>query len=538
MPNPVTPIRPPSADEHARTETERKQGLFAWADRVLAVLGLTAKVANANTLDELRRITFDDADASEMDLAIRDALHPAPATGRKQADFVGMNEGMLKRLLKTRFRELKKQREATLLGGQSGGQTAGGSQSTYIWTADLKYDDEGGVRPILHNLILFLCHHQKWRGVLGFDEFNCRVVIRQRPPWGEVAPDTLWNDHHETSTRRWFQTEDINPNLGDVGRAVQAAARAASFHPVRAYFDGLVWDGTPRLDAWVITYFHADDSDYVRAVGPRWLISSVARIYLPGCQADHTLVLEGPQGRFKSQALRALVKNQSWFTDRLSHIGSKDAAIEITGIQIAELAEMDALTKAASSTSKAYLTRQDDRFRPPYGRHTINLRRQCVFAATINPPVGGYLKDSTGNRRFWPVVCQGRIDLAGLKRDRDQLWAEAVARYRADAPWWLETDELEALATAEQKLRFKLDPWQAIVERWIGRRNEVGVSQVLKGALRVPAREQTQRAENRVASILTNLGFTRCRPRRNGKRPRLYVRENAPNQTPTARTTP
>ena len=168
-------------------------------------------------------------------------------------------------------------------------------------------------------------------------------------------------------------------------------------------------------------------------------------------------MLEGQQGRFKSQALRTLPKDQAWFTDRLSHIASKDAAIEIAGIQIVELAEMAALAKAASSTSKAYLTRQHDRFRPPYGKHTINLPRQCVFAATINPPAGGYLKDPTGARRFWPVASHGMIDCDALERDRDQLWAEAVARYRAGAKWWLETPELEALATTEQRLRYRSD---------------------------------------------------------------------------------
>ena len=204
---------------------------------------------------------------------------------------------------------------------------------------------------------------------------------------------------------------------------------------MRDYFGGLVWDGTSRLDQWLVTYFHAEPTEYVLAVGPRWLISSVARIYQPGCQADHVLILEGPQGKQKSQALRTLPNDEFWFTDRLSHIGSKDAAIEIAGIQIVELAEMDALTKAASSTSKSFLTRRHDRFRPPWGKHPITLPRQCIFAATINPPAGGYLKDPTGARRFWPVSCHGMIDRDGIERDRDQLWAEAVARYRAGAKW-------------------------------------------------------------------------------------------------------
>jgi predicted P-loop ATPase len=176
---------------------------------------------------------------------------------------------------------------------------------------------------------------------------------------------------------------------------------------VRDYFDSLIWDGTPRLETWLIVYFHADDSQCIRAISPRFLISSVARIYRPGCKVDYVLVLEGPQGKQKSEALRALAKDETWFTDRLSHVASKDVMLEIAGVQLIEIAEMDALIKATSSATKSFLTRRRDRFRPPWGKHAINLPRQCVFAATINLPEGnGYLRDPTGARRFWPVACR------------------------------------------------------------------------------------------------------------------------------------
>lgn len=504
MPDNLIPFRPPDADEHARAETERKQHLFDWADRVLAELGLTDRVRQAGTVDELRRVTFD-ANAADIVLAIRDALHPA--RGRKAAHFAGMNEGGLKKILKLRFRVLKEARETELRNGQ----TTAGSQSTHDWTAELKLDDQGGVRPILHNLILLLTHHAKWKGVVGYDEFSARVIIRKRPPFGDVPPDTPWSDHFETLTRKWFQTEDINANLGDVGRAVQAAARNNCFHPVREYLDQLVWDRTPRLDAWLVTYLHAEDTDYTRAIGPRWLISAVARIYQPSAQVDHMLVLEGPQGKLKSQALRALAIKDLWFTDRLSHLSSKDVAQEMAGVFLIELAELDAVMRAAASASKSFLTRRHDRFRPPYGKHPINWPRQCVFAGTINPPVGGYLKDPTGASRFWPVVCRGMIDRGGIERDCDQLWAEAVARYKADAKWWLETPALEALATAEQKARFKVDPWQPRVESWLGQRKRVRLSHVLSGALRIAVVNQSKTAQMRAANILTNLGFTKRR---------------------------
>jgi predicted P-loop ATPase len=518
MPSNLIPLRPPSAEEHTRAETTRKQRLFAWLDAVLKDLGLTQRMAQANTPDELRRVTFDPDDA---ELAIRDALRPE--SGTRADHFVGLNKAALKRLLKTRFEEKKREREAELRNGTG---AAGSRQSAYNWTDDLKLEDNGAVLPILHNQILFLRHHRKWVGVLAFDEFNARVVIRKRPPWGREAPEAPWTDHHETLTRTWFQQEDIKAVHGDVARAVQAAARDNPFHPLRDYFDALAWDGTPRLDAWLVTYFHADDTEYARAVGPRYLISGVARIYEPGCKVDHILVLEGPQGKQKSEALRTVAIKESWFTDRLSHVASKDAALETAGVFLIEIAEMDALTKATNSAIKSFITRRHDRFRPPYGKHPIRLPRQCVFAATINPPAGGYLKDPTGARRFWPVACHGMIDRDGLERDRDQLWAEAVARFKAGAKWWLETPALEALAAAEQEARFKGDVWQEPIARWLGRRMETSVAEVLKYALRIARREQTQRDENRVAKVLTNLGFTKYRARMGHERQNRYRREN------------
>jgi predicted P-loop ATPase len=506
---------PPDAEEHARAETERKQRLFAWADRLLQQLGLAERVSQANSFEELRKIAFD-ADAVEVGLAIRDVLHPI--SGPKADCFVGIREGGLKKILKNRFDELKRYREMGLRN-----HSAAGGRSAYDWTDDLKLDDKGGVRPLLTNLILFLREHPKFKGVLAHDEFNARVVIRKRPPWGEEAPDTPWTDHHESLVRVWFQGEDIYANQGDAARAVQAAARGNPFHPVRDYFDALVWDGTPRLDTWLSTYLHAEDTDYTRAIGPRFMISACARIYEPGCKVDHMIVLEGPQGRQKSEALRTLAGEQ-WFTDRLSHVASKDAALETAGVLLVEIAEMDALTKASNSAIKAFLTRRFDRFRPPGGKHPVRLPRQCVFAGTINPVVGGYLTDPTGARRIWPVACHGMIDREGIERDRDQIWAEAIARFKAGAVWWLETPELEALATSEQAARFKADVWKEPIEEWLHNRRDASISEVLEQVLGFAPREQTHSAEIRVANILTLLDFTRYRARRDGARQNRYWR--------------
>jgi len=505
-----------TAEEHARADTERNRRLFAWALVVLKQLGVDKAVAAAGTLEELHKIAFD-VESVEVILAIRDALHPA--SGRPEGHFRGLTERGLKQILRNRFAELKKQRLATL-------QQRQGRRKQSHWSDQLILNKNGKIVANLANLVLMLREALKWKGVLGYDEFAARVVIRKCPPWGEETADAPWTDQHETQARVWFQREaGINPSAGDVGRAVEAAARANVFHPVRLYFESLVWDGVPRAEFWLQRHLQVEDSEYVRAIGPRFLISGVARIFKPGCQVDHVLILEGPQGRYKSEALRRLAINDRWFADRLSHVGSKDAAIETAGVLLVEIAEMDALTKATSSAAKSFLTRRRDRFRPPYARHTVSLPRQCVFAATINPPAGGYLRDPTGSRRFWPVACRGMIDCDGLQQVRDQLWAEAVYAFKTGAKWWLDTPELEALATVEQAARFVVDAWEAPIREWLGDRSDVGVKEVLEHALGLSGKDCTQSAQNRVVKILTHLRFSRHRPRTSDGRKQRYQRD-------------
>jgi hypothetical protein len=246
------------ADEHAQADNDRKRRLFDWALDVLKILGLDKAVTRAASIAELRAITLD-LECTGITLAIRDALYPE--TGCRLDHFKGLREGSLKRILKNRFIELKSSREAKL---RRHTRTAG-----HDWTGDLILDDAGKIKPILANLVLILSHAPKWKGVLAFDEFAACVIIRARPPWGEEKPDTPWNDHHESQARIWFQKEQINPSAGDVGRAVQAAAKHNPYHPVRQHFDALRWDGVPRLETWPISYFHAADTPYIRAIGPR-----------------------------------------------------------------------------------------------------------------------------------------------------------------------------------------------------------------------------------------------------------------------------
>ena len=304
------------------------------------------------------------------------------------------------------------------------------------WSHKLRLDLAGQPERNEANVITALSCDEAFAGAIVFDEFRQEIVVTRPLPWdasGEPAPRP-WTDSDDVRAAEWLQRRELNVTPMTVSRSVGAVAHEITVHPVRDYLGALAWDGVPRIETWTCRYLGAEDTAFNRSVGALWLISAVARIFRPGVKADHMLVLEGPQGARKSTALKVLA-GEDWFTDELPDLGTKDAAMHMQGVWIIEIAELDAIGKAEVSRIKAFLTRTTDRFRPPYGRYTIEVPRQCVFAGTVNPDT--YLRDETGNRRFWPVRC-GTIDIDALARDRDQLWAEAVARFRAGAIWWIE----------------------------------------------------------------------------------------------------
>ena len=184
---------------------------------------------------------------------------------------------------------------------------------------------------------------------------------------------------------------------------------------------------------------------------------------------------------------------------------SKDAAVQLAGVWIIELAELDSLGRAESSTIKAFMSRQSDRYRPPYGKRAEDAPRQCVFAGSVN--LNEYLKDETGGRRFWPVKCGDKFDLAGLERDRDQLWAESMARYGEGSPWWIEETELVQAAAESQAERFDADPWQASIEYWLSGRRSATTDDILEYCISKARERWTQTDKNRVARCMAAIGW-------------------------------
>jgi predicted P-loop ATPase len=330
------------------------------------------------------------------------------------------------------------------------------------WRDHLIVNRDFSPKPLLANCITALRTAPEWAGVLGFNDMSLGAVLLKAAPWGEGAPGEEWTDHEDRLTADWLHHVGIYVSVEVAGQAVQAVARDRSFHPVKEYLDSLKWDGTKRIDGWLSLYLGAETDDYTAAVGARWLISAVARIYHPGAKVDCCLILEGPQGLKKSTALKTIAGK--WFTDQTEDLGSKDSLMQIRGVWIVELAELDSMSRGDVGQIKAFMSCSADRFRPPYGRRLIESPRQCVFAGSVNQ--SSYLRDETGGRRFWPVACT-RILIEELARDRDQLWAEAVVRYRAGSVWWLDSIELNQMAGREQSDRYEGDPWDDLIAPWL-----------------------------------------------------------------------
>jgi predicted P-loop ATPase len=356
----------------------------------------------------------------------------------------------------------------------------------------------GEVTNDLANVIAYLEHDPVYAGRIRYNEARQQIETLDGEDW------RLWRDTDDTDTAVWFQrAKGLRVRPESVCQAVQALARRQACNPLTDYLDGLRWDGVPRLEGWLTRYASAQDTAYTRAAGACWLRSAVARAFVPGIKVDAALVLEGAQGAGKSSVFAVI--GGEYFTDDIHDLGSKDAAVAMASAWIVELPELSAMGRTDLETLKAAVSRQADRYRPPYGRALVVQPRRNVFGGTTNR--SEYLRDETGNRRWLPVRV-GAVDLARLRADRDQLLAEAVASWRAGDPLALPPG-VWAEAAEEQSARVESDPWEDKVAETIRGEREVTVVSVLIKGLGWELGKVTQREQNRVARCLVRLGWER-----------------------------
>ena len=285
-------------------------------------------------------------------------------------------------------------------------------------------------------------------------------------------------------------------------------------HPVREYLSGLtgMWDDVPRIDRWLTKYLGVEESQYTNEVGLRVLIGAVARAMQPGCKFDQMLVLEGAQGVCKSTALAALVPDPDWFTDTVPMGDSDQRLMEaIAGKWIVEASELGGMSRGEVEQLKATLSRQVDRARMAYAKSVSERPRQCILIGTTNESV--YLRDQSGNRRFWPVTVPRQVDIEKLKTDREQLWAEAFHRYKAGEPWTMR-QEVWASAATEQEGRAAADPIQDALEDKLAEFTSARIATSDLWALLGMEQGSGKQADSqRIAQAMRRLGWVRGKVR-------------------------
>lgn len=372
------------------------------------------------------------------------------------------------------------------------------------WTDRLKtYGSPPRPRGNLLNAITAFRHAPRWRDVLAYNEFSHRVWIRKPTPWGRA--NTEWTEADSSLASAWLQDQNIEVSTSIASEAAQRVAEESRFNPLIDYLTSREWDGYARVDTWLRDYLGVRWDDYSCAVGRCWLIGAVARVIQPGIKMDSCLILEGKQGRGKSSALRALA-GAEYFSDYVSSdLGSKEASILCLGKWIIEFSELEGIghQHARVDTVKSFLSRSEDYYRPPYGRVSVTMPRTCIFAATTNREV--YMADESGNRRFWAVAC-GHIDVRGLERDRDQIWAEAFKLYTEGNAHWLD-DDMERIAEREQASRYDNDPWQDSIAGWLKGKKKITVSEILEDCLKREVSQRVRADQMRVVRCLKALGW-------------------------------
>jgi putative DNA primase/helicase len=381
---------------------------------------------------------------------------------------------------------------------------------------------KGPTERSVHDALAIFDYHPEMAGRLAYDVFAKKTIATAELPWSQRGrfPRPL-EDSDGTLATGWLERLGLRKlNPSQVKDCLVTVSRKHPFNPLVDWLTGLEWDGQERIGKWLSYYLGAESTDYTAAIGPKFLISAAARALKPGCKVDTMLILEGPQGRFKSTAARTLF-GAEWYTDDLADLHSKDAALQMQGKWGIEISELAAMSRGEANRIKAVLSRQVDRFRAPYDRFVAEHPRQCVFIGTTNP-VDGYFRDPTGARRFWPVNC-GTIDVAALLHDREQLWAEAAHCFERGDSWWLDGEQVDH-ARAQQEERRETDPWESVILRRLNNETEISVSDVLREWIGVDASRQGKNEQMRVAAIFRSLGWTRTVKRVDGAPERVWVK--------------
>lgn len=398
----------------------------------------------------------------------------------------------------------------------------------------LEYDGHGNLKKKFINLLGLFYQDSNLNNLFIYNEFSMTVEYARDAIWHDVKAGQELRDKDFVFVMEYLaRTKKAEFSIESIRHAIVQLAEGNKYNPVRFYLSQMEWDQQPRLDKWLVNCVGAENSKYTHAVGAKFLMGSVARIFVPGIKFDNVLVLEGPENIGKSTIFRTL--SHPWFCDSID-LTQKDKEIveKMRGYWFLEVAEMFGVSDANQERIKSFLTRQDDVQRLPYERLTGTFKRQSVFCASSNKL--SYLFGEEGNRRFWPVQC-GVLNIDWLKENKDQLFAEAKYRWENGEDLFLNKELFEIAKKVQSEKLSVNEVWFSIIERFLISKNEATMQDILENCLKIDIREMTNRSYTiNVGRILKRLGFEK--KDYNARNPRYwYVREEVLAQMELARLT-
>lgn len=323
------------------------------------------------------------------------------------------------------------------------------------WKSKLEFDRLGNMYPTINNIVLILENDVAFKNNIAYDDFEKREIAQRSLPWRKVNYGTRFlTDSDDDNIEHYL--ESVYKIAGTkLSKALSVISERTKFHPICNYLDGLAWDKKPRVDTLFIDYMGAEDSDYTRAVTRKTLCAAVARVFNPGCKFDYMLTFVGPQGLGKSSLIGKL--GRYWYSDSFTTVQGKEAFEQVQGVWILEIAELSALRNADVESIKHFITKREDRYRVAYGKRVENFPRQFVPFGSTNKL--DFLKDRTGNRRFWPVKTgtpSKDVHTELTAEEVNQIWAEAYELFMVGEQLFL-SKELEAAAKVVQENHAEAD---------------------------------------------------------------------------------
>lgn len=351
---------------------------------------------------------------------------------------------------------------------ESFGDTAVAAPDNMDWMQKLEINSNGMYLKTVDNVLIVLEYDPVLKGKIAFDEFANRGLVLGALPWDPREDRRPWASSDDAGIYHYIEKVYGIAVEAKINNALTLVSHKHRFNDVQRYLESLQWDGIPRLDTLLTDYLGAEDSVYTRAVARKSFTAAVARAMVPGFKYDYMPILAGPQGLGKSTFLRLMGK--SWYSDSLTTFEGKEACEMIQGIWINEVGELTGMSKSESNAVKQFLSRTEDIYREAYGKRTMPYPRRCVFFGTTND--SEFLRDRTGNRRFWPVdvglVQPTKSVFRDLVGEVDQIYAEAFVRWQLGEQLYL-TGEAEELSKQQQEAHRESSAKEGIIRAFVDR---------------------------------------------------------------------